>query len=89
MLPNLIGALRAVIEMLGLCLLGQAVLHVLAGASRRRNGVYLLLDLLTKPPRQAVGWLLRLPLENRATGIVCFVLLFILWIGLALLRKFL
>lgn len=86
---SVISALRALFEMLGLCLIGQGTVGLLAGAGRERNAVYLLFALLTRPPRQATAWLLRREADERFTAIVCFLLLFAAWIGLAWLRKFL
>jgi hypothetical protein len=53
----LISALRAIVEMLGLCLLGQAVLYLLAGRRRTDNRIYQLFDLITTPPRRVVALL--------------------------------
>jgi hypothetical protein len=86
MLLFLISAARAVIEMLGLCLVGQAVLYVLAGRSRGSNWIYQLFDLITRAPRHVVG--LILPRANGKTiGVACFAILLLLWLGLAFLRK--
>ena len=82
-----ISALRAVIEMLGLCLIGQAVLYVLCGALRERNVIYRFFDLLTRPPRQLISWLIRRPLASPATAGFTLLVLFILWIALAWLRN--
>ena len=83
----LISALRAVIEMLGLCLIGQGVLHVLAGRRRETNPIYQLFDLITRPPRRAIA--LAMPgASGRTIGLVCFIVLLLLWLGLAYLRKF-
>ncbi len=83
----LISALRAIIEMLGLCMLGQGVLHVLAGRGRNSNRIYQLFDLLTKAPRQLVAAIL--PASSNATLVaaVTFALLLMSWLGLAYLRK--
>ena len=83
----LISALRAVIEMLGLCLIGQGVLHVLAGRRREANRIYQLFDLITRPPRRAIA--LAMPgASGRTIGLVYFIVLLLLWLGLAYLRKF-
>lgn len=85
---SLISAVRAIVEMLGLCLIGQAVLYLLAGSGRQRNPVYQLFSLLTAPPRRLVAALLPSAAGQRTVGIICFVLLLILWLGLAFIRKF-
>ena len=89
MLDFPIGALRAIIEMLGLCLIGQGVLYLLAGRHRQENVIYRLFDLLTAPPRRVAAMLLPKHASGRAAAILAFLLLFIIWIGLAWLRKFL
>jgi hypothetical protein len=89
MLVFVIGALRAIIEMLGLCLIGQGVLHLLAGGGRQQNAIYRFFDLVTRRPRQITAMLLPKGSSGRLVGLFAFILLFILWIGLALLRKFL
>ncbi len=83
----LISALRAVIEMLLWCLIGQAALHVLAGERRASNPIYRLFDLITTPPRRLLAFMLP-SATSRTIGLVCFVVLLLLWIGLALVRKF-
>lgn len=84
----LIGALRAVIELIGWCLLGQGVLAVLAGKRRHDNAIYRLFELITRPPRIGVATLARRPVDSPFVAVGCFVILFIFWIGLAILRKF-
>lgn len=83
----LLAALRAVVEMLGYCLLGQAVLYLLAGDRRSRNPVYQLLSLITRPPRQLCARILPTGSSGPMVAAVCFSWLFMLWIGLAWLRN--
>ena len=85
----LIGSLRAIVEMLGLCLIGQGFLHLLAGGCRQQNAIYRFFDLLTAPPRKLTARLLPTGTSGKAVGMLTFLLLFILWIGLAWVRKFL
>jgi hypothetical protein len=89
MLVFMIGALRSIVEMLGLCLIGQGVLYLLAGQHRQQNAIYRFFDLLTRPPRQLVAMMLPKQASGKAVGMGAFVLLFLVWIGLAWLRKFL
>lgn len=84
----LIAALRAIIEMLGLCLLAQGFLHLLSGPRRQRNPIYQLFALITRPPRRLVALLLPADSPPWAVGLLCFGVLFALWIGLAVARKF-
>ena len=89
MLIFCISALRAIIEMLGLCLIGQALMYVLAGQNRNNNPIYQFFALMTRRPQQLVGQLLPARTSSRIIGTACFLLLFSLWISLAWLRKLL
>ncbi len=82
-----IGALRAIVEMLGLCLLAQAVLYPLCGRQRADNPIYRLFALITAGPRRLVARLLPAGTASALVGGLCFILLFTAWIGLAWLRK--
>ncbi len=84
----LISALRAILEMLGLCLLGQGILHVLAGQQREGNRIYQLFALITQPPRRIVAAILPRRTGPAAVGTVTFIIVLILWLGLAFVRKF-
>jgi len=83
------SALRSIIEMLGLCLLGQALLYLLAGQNRDKNPIYQFFALITRRPQQLAGQLLPAITSSAIVGIVCFLLLFTLWIALAWMRKLL
>lgn len=83
----LISALRAIVEMLGLCLLGQGILHILAGQRRADNRIYQLFCLLTKAPREIVATLLPASATPGLVARVTFVMLLLLWLGLAYLRN--
>jgi hypothetical protein len=84
----LVGALRAVIELVGLCLLGQGVLYLMAGGSADRNPIYRFFSILTAPPRQLVRAIVPSFFPERSIPVLTFLLLFVLWIGLAWVRKF-
>lgn len=77
---------RAIIEMLGLCLLGQGVLYFLAGEGRIRNPVYQLFATITAPLLARFRYFFP-RLTGAASGVLVFLGLFCLWIGLAVLRK--
>lgn len=85
----LISALRSIAEMLGLCLLGQGALHVLAGRQRVNNRIYQLFALITQPPRRLVAAILPASVSPASIGILTFVIVLILWLGLAFVRNFL
>lgn len=84
----LIGALRAIIEMLGLCLIGQGTLALLVGRGRCSNPVYQLFALITRPPRALLAKLFPKAASESSVGMLLFVFLLLLWLGLALLRRF-
>lgn len=84
-----ISALRSIIEMLGLLLLGQALLYLLAGKNREKNPIYHFFSIITRRPQQIASHLLPANTASGITGTVCFLLLFILWMALAWLRKLL
>jgi hypothetical protein len=84
----LISAIRAIVEMLGLCMIGQGILYFLAGRQRATNRVYQLFDLITKPPRRIVATFLPRSTSGAAIGMLSFAIVLILWLGLAFVRKF-
>lgn len=84
----LIGALRAIIEMLGLCLLAQGILYIVAGQRRSSNPIYQLFALITKPPWQIVSQLLPAHTGPKTISFVYFFTLLTLWLGLGIARKF-
>lgn len=84
----LISAARATVEMLGLCMLGQGILFVIAGRNRSSNRIYQLFDLITRPPRKVVAKLMPGVPSAVTVGVLTFVILLLLWVGLALARKF-
>ena len=86
MLLFLIGALRAVVEMLGLALLGLAAMSVLAGGRRHDNVIYRLFELVSRGPRRLIAALLPASTPPLVSGVLCFVALFAIWMGLALWR---
>lgn len=84
----LISALRAIIEMLGLCLLGQGMLYLIAGRKRASNRVYQLFSLITRAPRRIVAAALPRSASGLLIGGLTFAIVLILWLGLAFVRKF-
>ena len=84
----LISAIRAVIEMLGLCLIGQFILFGLAGGSRETNHIYRLFKLITAAP---IGLVTRVLPSGCNRGFIAgltFAILLLLWLLLAFLRRF-
>ncbi len=89
MLPFIISALRAIIEMLGLCLLGQGLLYLMAGQHRHKNPIYQFFALITRRPQQLVARLLPRNTPSPLSAALLLILLFAIWIALAWLRKLL
>ncbi|MEI6114615.1 MAG: hypothetical protein WCP99_08595 [Burkholderiales bacterium] len=84
---QLLSIFRALVEVAGLFLLGQAALYVLAGPARDKNGVYKLFCLLTRPVISGVRFILPKTLNDRSIPVITFFILFVLWILLAYLRQ--
>jgi len=84
----LISALRAILEMLGLCLIGQGMLYLVAGRQRAGNRIYQLFALITSAPRRISAKLLPRSAGDIFIGSFTFVVVLILWLGLAFVRKF-
>jgi len=83
----LVSVLRALIEVAGLFLLGQGLLHLLAGKARERNAVYRIFCVVTGPVVRAVRLITPKQIVDRHVPVVAFFLLFWLWITLAYLRR--
>ncbi|MFM7846967.1 MAG: hypothetical protein ACKO8N_00090 [Rubrivivax sp.] len=60
-----------------LALVGQGVLHVLAGARRDSNFFYRLLQVVSKPFTLPVRWITPRQVEDRHVPVVTFLLLLI------------
>lgn len=88
MLLFLISALRAVVEMLGLCLMAQGTLRLIAARSYASNPIYQFFALITRPPRTLVKLLTAQRLGPIGVSMLTFFLLLLFWLGLAILRKF-
>lgn len=83
----LISAARALVEVAGYALLGQAVLAILAGKARDQNAVYKLMQAVTAPAVKAVRALMPRVVIDRHIPVITFFILFWLWIGLALAKR--
>lgn len=79
-------ACRALIELMFWVLLGRGVLALLAGRAASGNSVLWLFDIVLRPPRTLVARVL-----PRATpparDLVLGILLVLLWVGLALVKR--
>lgn len=83
----LLSLIRGLVEVAGLFLLGQGVLHLLAGRRRLENPMYRLFALLTRPPLALFRFLLPRGIPDRHLPIISFFLLLGLWLFLAYLRQ--
>lgn len=82
-----LSALRALVEVAGLFLLGQGALYLLAGRGREGNAIYRFFRLATRPLLHVVRWITPKIVVDRHLPFVAFFLLFWLWIALALAKR--
>lgn len=83
----LIGAMRAVVEVALLALLGQGVLALLAGAGRANNPIYRLFRIVTAPALKAARHVTPRRVMDKHLPFVAFLLLFWLWLALAWIKR--
>jgi hypothetical protein len=79
----LVGALRVVVEVALLALLGQGVLALLAGSRRDGNIVYKLFQTVTSPVMKLMRFITPRLVIDKHLPFVAFFVLFWLWILLA------
>jgi len=79
---EIIVILKALTEVAGVAMLGQGILWVIAGAKRQQNPVYGLFKTLTSPVMKATRWITPRVILDQHLGLVAFLLLLVLWIGL-------
>ncbi len=82
-----ISALRSLVEVAGLFMLGQGILYLIAGATRENNAIYQLFQVLTRPVIRVVRAITPGVVIDRHIPFVTFFLLFWLWIALAYVRQ--
>lgn len=83
----ILGALRALIEVAALFLLGQGVLALLAGTRRHGNLMYKLFTIVTAPVIKMVRKVSPPQIIDKHLPFVAFFLLFWCWIALAYLKS--
>lgn len=83
----ILGALRALVEVALLFLVGQGLLALLAGGRRHTNTIYQLFVIVTRPVLKIVRFVAPPQIIDKHLPFVAFFLLFWLWIGLAYLKK--
>jgi hypothetical protein len=84
----LISVARVLVEVALFTLLGQGVLALFAGKSRDRNIVYRLMQTITAPVVKVVRVITPRFIIDRHIPFVTFFLLFWLWIGLAVAKRY-
>lgn len=82
-----VGVLRAVVEVALLCLLGQGLVGLLAGASRAKNPVYALFAIVARPAIRATRLITPRVIIDKHIPYVAFFALFWLWIALAWVKR--
>lgn len=80
MLP-LISAIKLVLEIALLSLVGQWVLGLLTGPARERNLVYQLLQTVSKPFVKLARWCSPRIVLDRHTPLLAFLLLLLAWLA--------
>lgn len=83
-----ISVIRVMVEVAGYTLLGQGVLALFAGRSRDTNVVYRLMQTITSPAVKLVRLITPGFVIDRHIPFVTFFLLFWLWIGLAVTKRY-
>jgi hypothetical protein len=74
---NVLNIIQLVLYIALLALVGQGVLHVLAGARRDSNFFYRLLQIVSKPFTLPVRWITPRQVADRHVPVVTFLLLLI------------
>jgi hypothetical protein len=72
--------LKGLVEVMLLVLLGQGILHVLAGAARHNNLVYRMFATVTAPIMKAARFVTPRFIVDQHLGLVAFFLLCVLWV---------
>jgi uncharacterized protein YggT (Ycf19 family) len=83
----LVSALRAMVEVAMLSLLGQGILALLAGNKREHNPIYQLFAAITRPVIRLLRIIAPRQIIDRHLPFVAFFLLFWLWLSLAYLKN--
>jgi hypothetical protein len=83
----IITMLRAVIEIAGYFMIGQALLYVLAGRKRNDNFVYQLFSILTRPVFKLTRAISPRLVRDEHIPYAAFLLLLWLWVGLAIAKR--
>lgn len=85
----LVGALRAVVEVAMLALLGQGLLALIAGTGRAVNPVYRMFMVITEPALRALRFVVPRRIGGKHLPFAAFFILFWLWLSLAYVKRIL
>ena len=85
----LCSSARALVELAGLSLIGQGALGLLAGKQRHANLFYRILETIARPAVKAVRFITPRFVRDAHVPMLTLVLLFCLWILLALVKRYL
>lgn len=83
----IVSALRAIVEVAMLSLLGQGIVALLAGARRATNPIYRVFQIVTQPVLRLVRLVTPKAIIDKHLPFVAFFLLFWLWIFLAYVKR--
>lgn len=83
-----VSVARVLVEVALFTLLGQGVLALFAGKTRDRNVVYRLMQTITGPAVKTVRFVTPRFIIDRHIPFVAFFLLFWMWIGLAIAKRY-
>ena len=84
----LLSIIRALVEVAGMLMLGQGVLWVFGPTARDGNFIYDLLKKGTRPITRFTRAITPRFVHDAHIGLVAFVILLWLWLGLALARRY-
>jgi uncharacterized protein YggT (Ycf19 family) len=86
---QLVTILRALLEVAGFALIGQGLLALLAGKYRHDNAIYKVFQIVTSPVVKTVRAITPKVVIDAHIPMLAFFLLFWVWFGLAVLRRYL
>ena len=86
---TLVRILRALVEVAIFALMGQGLLHFLAGKSREQNFVYLLFRIITNPVTRSVRFITPRIIIDRHIAMVSFFLMLWIWLLLGMAKRYL
>jgi len=84
----IITAARAVVEVAGCAMLGQALVYVLAGRRRTDNFVYQLFSIVTRPVFALTRKITPQLVRDDHVPFAAFLLVVWLWVGLGMAKRY-